>query len=98
MKLKFMVDSIHSHGNPKKPSVRIFITNKLNGSGPVTKAIVKRSEDIAKIIMGLVEESMEQYHTSFILTLQQCKTSGIAVGDIIEMDIQIKNKGDEIGI
>lgn len=93
MKLKFFVEAVNYNPDNPKPSVIIHLTNKINIT-PNKVHLITSSDNLKEKIIDTLKEDLQVYHTRIMLDFSKYKESKISVGDILEADISICNKGE----
>ena len=94
MKIEFYVEATYYHPEYPTPSVVIAVRNNVESLGPSEPIIVSGPGDMKDAFKKIFMEDTKTHKTSFLVSLDQYRTSGIRVGDRISIEIKINNKGE----
>ena len=93
MKVEFYVEAIYYHPENPTPSVVIVIRNNIESlsNEPV---FADSHTDMKKILHDMFLDSVKTHKTSFVVGLEEYRSSKIMVGDRLEIDLKVNNNGE----
>jgi hypothetical protein len=94
MKVEFFIEAIYYHPENPTPSVVIAVKNKIESLAPEEPIFADSRSDMKKILKDLFMDSVKTHKTSFMVTLEEYRKSGMMVGDRLEIEMTIKNNGE----
>ena len=94
LKVEFYVEGIYYHPEYPTPAVVIVIRNNVEDRAYTEPVIVEGPGDIKDIFKKMFLNDRKTHKTSFLVSLDQYRTSRISVGDRVEIEIKINNKGE----
>lgn len=93
MKVEFFVEAAYYHPEYPTPSVVIVVRNNVS-LRPTEPIIVNSPRDMKDAFKKMFMEDAKTHKTSFLVSLEQYRTSKIMVGDRLAIEITINNKGE----
>lgn len=94
MKVEFYVEATYYHPEYPTPSVVIVVRNNVESLGPTEPIIVSGPGDMRDAFKKMFKEDAKTHKTSFLVSLEQYRRSGIKVADRISIEITINNRGE----
>ena len=94
MKIEFFIEAIYYHPENPTPSVVIAVKNKIESLAPGEPVFMDSSTNMKKILKDLFMDSVKTHKTSFVVSLEEYRKSGMMVGDRLEIDMVIRNNGE----
>lgn len=94
LKVEFYVEATYYHPEYPTPSVVIVVRNNVESLRPSEPIIVSGPGDMKDAFKKMFMEDAKTHKTSFLVSLEQYRQSGISVGDRLSVEISINNKGE----
>ena len=94
MKVEFYVEATYYHKEYPTPSVIIIVRNNIESLSPKEPIFVSGPGDMEAAFRKMYLEESKTHKTSFLVSFDQYRDSGIKVGDKISIEIKIDNIGD----
>lgn len=94
MKVEFFIEAIYYHPENPTPSVVIAVKNKIESLTPTEPIFADSKTDMKKILKDLYSDSIQTHKTSFVVSLDAYRKSGMMVGDRLEIEMKISNYGE----
>jgi len=94
LKVEFYVEATYYHKEYPTPSVVIIVRNNIESLTPTEPIFVSGPGDMGAAFKKMFMEESRTHKTSFLVSLDQYRDSGIKVGDKISVEIKIDNIGE----
>lgn len=94
LKLEFFVEAIFYSLQHSIPSVIIEIRNNMDNLSSTSKIVFTNPRDRYDAFKKIFMNESKSHQTSFLISLDQYRLSGIKIGDRISIDITIDKSGE----
>ena len=94
MKVEFYVEATYYHPEYPTPSVVILVRNNMASLLPSEPIFVSGPGDMKDAFKKMFMAESKTHKTSFLVSLDQYRLSGVKVGDRISVEITIDNRGE----